>query len=496
MAYGKKELIEDISDIKRLAGLNEAPKKAAPASNPDPNNYGYFSKNNDSPYGFARSGSDDDSAANFFASDKRMRDAQAAQAAQAAPAAPKATAPKATAPKATAPKTTPYKSSQPSPVPYPTSPTGPAEPNKSWQPDGPQAADLSPPGSDAPLKNYTLPKDVAGGDTSKAPGFGARLAPSAPPAAPAPTPPAPTPPAATSPSVTGNTDPFNDSPTPQPSTPSPLVTTPKTSGPNPLADLKSKPAPNPFTPTDTGPTSSTAPTVDNLNKLDKGTPGFTGSTTDKVPDTSTFKTQSDLGAGYHYAKTDADNKFGDYSNVDLADKEPNTMKDIVKELRQMADLPEEVEQSMNMDVEGEDEMDQGLPHKDEWEYDREGDMAKDQLHSIVRHAEELEKALSDTENLPEWVQEKMARIKGMMQGVTDYMLTQHERGEEQRTGEEGIHGDDMEEGNQFSGELEKARAAGKKDFTVGGTTYPVKEGIEVNPVTDSLKLIKTLAGLK
>jgi len=140
--------------------------------------------------------------------------------------------------------------------------------------------------------------------------------------------------------------------------------------------------------------------------------------------------------------------------------------------------------------------DVGLPEKPEWEYDREGDMAKDQLHSIVRDAEELEKALGDTENLPEWIQEKLARIKGMMQGVNDYMMTQHERGEEKRTGKEGIHGDDMEEGNEFSGALAKAKAAHQDEFEVDGKTYKVEEGREVNPMNDSLAFMKKLAGLR
>ena len=35
--------------------------------------------------------------------------------------------------------------------------------------------------------------------------------------------------------------------------------------------------------------------------------------------------------------------------------------------------------------------------------------------------------------------------------------------------------DDVEEGNEFSGELEKAKAAGKKEFEVDGKTYQVKE---------------------
>jgi hypothetical protein len=220
-----------------------------------------------------------------------------------------------------------------------------------------------------------------------------------------------------------------------------------------------------------------------------------------------------------------------------ADKYTGSMfnKDVIKEFRDLAGLDEED----NID-------NQGLPHKDEWEYDREGDMAKDQLHTIVRHAEELERALGDTENLPEWVQEKMAQIKGMMMGVTDYMMTQHERGQEQRRGEEGIHGDEMEEGNEFSGALAQAKANHQDEFEVGGKTYDVREtkertmsraakgyekygkegmqalakagregkdldkvrdkynkyddnveeGREVNPIVDSLALMKRLAGLK
>jgi ribosomal protein L37E len=38
--------------------------------------------------------------------------------------------------------------------------------------------------------------------------------------------------------------------------------------------------------------------------------------------------------------------------------------------------------------------------------------------------------------------------------------------------------EEMEEGNEFTGELEKARKEHKKEFTVGGKTYPVREGKE------------------
>lgn len=40
--------------------------------------------------------------------------------------------------------------------------------------------------------------------------------------------------------------------------------------------------------------------------------------------------------------------------------------------------------------------------------------------------------------------------------------------------------DDMEEGNEFSGELAKAKAAGAKEFKVDGKTYPVKENAQLD----------------
>ena len=72
------------------------------------------------------------------------------------------------------------------------------------------------------------------------------------------------------------------------------------------------------------------------------------------------------------------------------------------------------------------------------EYNDEAGMAKDSLHTIVRHAKELERALRSNENLPEWVQEKIGQIKGMMSSVTDYIISTHERDAEQHMGREGI----------------------------------------------------------
>ena len=82
----------------------------------------------------------------------------------------------------------------------------------------------------------------------------------------------------------------------------------------------------------------------------------------------------------------------------------------------------------------EDGMMPGATDADAGEYGYEGDMAKDQIHTIVRHAKALEKILSNREDLPEWVQSKLAKIEGMMAAVDDYMETQHERGAEMDQG--------------------------------------------------------------
>ena len=64
------------------------------------------------------------------------------------------------------------------------------------------------------------------------------------------------------------------------------------------------------------------------------------------------------------------------------------------------------------------------------EYDDEAGMAKNSLHTIIRVATHLEHALADDENLPEWVQEKIGAIKGMMVSVMDYVISQHEMGQQ------------------------------------------------------------------
>jgi hypothetical protein len=61
---------------------------------------------------------------------------------------------------------------------------------------------------------------------------------------------------------------------------------------------------------------------------------------------------------------------------------------------------------------------------DRGEYGREGDMAKEQMHTIVSAAKELHSILSDEQDLPEWVQSKITKAMDYIDTARDYMLAQ------------------------------------------------------------------------
>jgi hypothetical protein len=91
---------------------------------------------------------------------------------------------------------------------------------------------------------------------------------------------------------------------------------------------------------------------------------------------------------------------------------------------------------------------------DQGEYDQEGSMAKDDIKTVVRHAQALEKILGDNDNLPEWVQAKLAKIEGMMTAVDDYM--QNQQGDD-------MDSDDMKMDEESTDKRDsRAERAGKK----------------------------------
>jgi hypothetical protein len=95
---------------------------------------------------------------------------------------------------------------------------------------------------------------------------------------------------------------------------------------------------------------------------------------------------------------------------------------------------------------------------DPGEYNDESGMIKNDLHTIVRVAAELNKHLGQNENLPTWVIEKIAQTKGMLVSVVDYMISQHELGQK-----DALPGFDAGQAEQMF-ESVLAEATGDKPF--------------------------------
>jgi hypothetical protein len=66
------------------------------------------------------------------------------------------------------------------------------------------------------------------------------------------------------------------------------------------------------------------------------------------------------------------------------------------------------------------ETDDGIQYEDSDEYEESG-MIKNNLHNIAKHAEALHDALENGDDLPEWVQEKIAVANAMMSTIYDYL---------------------------------------------------------------------------
>jgi hypothetical protein len=64
---------------------------------------------------------------------------------------------------------------------------------------------------------------------------------------------------------------------------------------------------------------------------------------------------------------------------------------------------------------------------DSGEYDHEGDMAKDDLETIVRAARRLTGMLDDNENMPEWVQSKITKAADYVDTAADYIESNKEQ---------------------------------------------------------------------
>jgi len=93
------------------------------------------------------------------------------------------------------------------------------------------------------------------------------------------------------------------------------------------------------------------------------------------------------------------------------------------------------------------------------EYNDEAGMAKSNIHTIIRSAEELEQLIHDNENIAEWAQEKLAVVKSMIVTVKDYIASEHERTKEKTTGHEGVH-ENATSGGTSSGSVATSMGGG------------------------------------
>ena len=131
----------------------------------------------------------------------------------------------------------------------------------------------------------------------------------------------------------------------------------------------------------------------------------------------------------------------------------------------------------------------GLTHEDQMmgpdhgEYDREGDMARDQLHTIVKAAKELHGILSDEQNLPEWVQTKITKALDYINASRDYMDQEESDMDDAMLGEKAV----SQQQQKFMGMVHAMQKGGK----VKGASPELKKTARTMKKSDAEDFAKT-----
>ena len=95
------------------------------------------------------------------------------------------------------------------------------------------------------------------------------------------------------------------------------------------------------------------------------------------------------------------------------------------------------------------------------EYDREGDMAKDDLRTLNDAAKELYSIIQADENLPEWVQAKINRAMDYLDTARDYMKA-NKYAEDTEVGEAKYQGKEVPLGKKLPGDVKKSKVYVRK----------------------------------
>jgi predicted RNA binding protein YcfA (HicA-like mRNA interferase family)/dsDNA-binding SOS-regulon protein len=121
-----------------------------------------------------------------------------------------------------------------------------------------------------------------------------------------------------------------------------------------------------------------------------------------------MKEASEVFKNIRYAKvTQRDKPHKSTDNEEHGTVGEKEYEDQVKHVKKMAGVAEEVKDKY-----------------DEGEYDREGDMAKSDLRSIIANAKRLHDMIDDADNLPEWVQSKITIAEDYISTVANYMTAE------------------------------------------------------------------------
>jgi hypothetical protein len=95
------------------------------------------------------------------------------------------------------------------------------------------------------------------------------------------------------------------------------------------------------------------------------------------------------------------------------------------------------------------------------EYDREGDMAKDQLRTVDDAAKELYSIIAADENLPEWVQAKITKAMDYLDTARDYMKS-NKYAEDFEVDEAKYQGREVPLGKKMAGDVKKSKVYVRK----------------------------------
>jgi len=101
---------------------------------------------------------------------------------------------------------------------------------------------------------------------------------------------------------------------------------------------------------------------------------------------------------------------------------------------------------------------------DKGEYDREGDMAREQLHTAAEAAKELHDILDADENLPEWVQSKITKALDYLDTARDYMKAADAEDGEEVMPERKLSKPEMNKREKFVKSMKKSKGDFEKRY--------------------------------